>query len=62
MDVETSGYLCCRRHEWSEIKTATLLMAPPIPDAEHITEDDIEKIDYAVNAPPAKAGGAFTLE
>jgi len=29
-------------------KTATLLMAPPIPDAEQITEEDIEKIDYAL--------------
>jgi hypothetical protein len=58
--LEADGFLA--RPIWSEIKTATLLMAPPIPDAEHITEDDIEKIDYAVNAPPAKAGGAFTLE
>jgi len=44
--LETEGYLA--RPEWTEIKTATLLMAPPIADAEHITEDDIEKIDYAL--------------
>jgi DNA repair protein RadD len=44
--LEAEGYLA--RPEWTEIKTATLLMAPQIPDVEHITDDDIEKIDYAL--------------
>jgi superfamily II DNA or RNA helicase len=44
--LEADGYLACP--VWSEIKTATLLMAPQITDPEHITEDDIEKIDYAL--------------
>jgi superfamily II DNA or RNA helicase len=44
--LETDGYLA--RPEWTEIKTSTLLMAPQIADAEHITEDDIEKIDHAL--------------
>jgi len=44
--LEADGFLA--RPVWSEIKTATLLMAPQIPDAEHITDEDIEKIDYAL--------------
>jgi DNA repair protein RadD len=44
--LEADGFLA--RPEWTEIKTATLLMAPSIPDAAHITEDDIEKIDHAL--------------
>jgi DNA repair protein RadD len=44
--LEAGGFLA--RPEWTEIKTSTLLMAPQIPDAEHITEDDIEKIDHAL--------------
>jgi DNA repair protein RadD len=44
--LEADGFLA--RPDWTEIKTATLLMAPPIPDIEQITEDDIEKIDYAL--------------
>lgn len=44
--LEAEGFLA--RPEWSEIKTATLLMAPEIPDVENITDEDIEKIDYAL--------------
>jgi DNA repair protein RadD len=44
--LEAEGYLA--RPEWTEIKTSTLLMAPQVPDIEHITEDDIEKIDHAL--------------
>jgi len=44
--LEADGFLA--RPVWSEIKTATLLMAPQITDPEHITEDDIEKIDHAL--------------
>ena len=44
--LEADGYLA--RPVWSEIKTSTLLMAPQIPDIRHITDQDIEKIDYAL--------------
>ena len=44
--LEADGFLA--RPVWSEIKTPTLLMAPDIPDAENITDEDIEKIDYAL--------------
>jgi DNA repair protein RadD len=44
--LEADGFLA--RPVWSEIKTATLLMAPAIPDADNITDEDIEKIDYAL--------------
>jgi DNA repair protein RadD len=44
--LEADGFLA--RPVWSEIKTATLLMAPDIPDTNNITDDDIEKIDYAL--------------
>ena len=46
LKLEVEGYLA--RPEWTEIKTATLLMAPPVQDSQHITEDDIEKIDHAL--------------
>jgi superfamily II DNA or RNA helicase len=44
--LEADGFLACP--QWTEIKTATLLMAPQVPDVEHITEHDIEKIDHAL--------------
>jgi DNA repair protein RadD len=34
--------------EWSSIKTDVLLKAPEVPDLEHLTEDQIEKIDFAL--------------
>jgi len=44
--LEADGFLA--RPVWSEIKTATLLMAPTVSDVENITDEDIEKIDYAL--------------
>ena len=44
--LETEGFLA--RPVWSTIKTPTLLMAPEVSDIENITDEDIEKIDYAL--------------
>jgi len=44
--LEADGFLA--RPEWTEIKTATLLVAPQIENIEHITEQDIDKIDHAL--------------
>ncbi len=45
-NLQEKGFLA--RPIWSEIKTSTLLMAPEVPDLDNITDDDIEKIDYAL--------------
>ncbi len=34
--------------QWDEVKTNTLLRPPPLEDFNHLTEEDIEKIDYAL--------------
>lgn len=36
------------RPQWDAIQTSTLLKAPPLFNPENITEDDIERIDFAL--------------
>lgn len=45
-ELQSRGYLA--KPVWDSIKTNTLLRPPPIDDLFGITEDDIERIDYAL--------------
>lgn len=44
--MQERGYLA--RPQWDAIETNTLLKSPPLDDPMNITEDDIEKIDFAL--------------
>lgn len=45
-ELQSRGYLA--RPQWDSIQTSTLLKAPPLDDPENITEEDIERIDFAL--------------
>ena len=44
--LEAQGFLA--RPTWETVKTRTYLKAPLLEDPEHLSEDDIERIDYAL--------------